>query len=357
MTRAVVFGGYGTFGSLVARELARLGTPTVIAGRDLSRAEALARELGPLHRACAADVADMGSCCAALQGSLVAVNCAGPFGALDDALLRACVRLNCHYADVADDRAYAALVREHGERFAAHALAAVYGCSSLPGISGALAVRLQEGMAAPPERARVTLFIGNRNPKGAAAVCSLVAGLGRALPAPQGMLRGFRDREVVPLPHPFGRRSVFNFESPDYDLLPSWVGARAVSVKVGCELRLATYGFALLAWLGPGYGARTARCLGWLGKRLGRFGCSGGAIMTELFYPGGLVRRAALVAPEGGQRMAALPCALVAHALASGGRKERGAMVAHELFGATELLERLTAEGNVLHLPLPAQGT
>jgi hypothetical protein len=355
VTRAVVFGGYGTFGSLVARELARLGTPVVVAGRDLARAEALARELGPLHRACHADVRDMGSCCSTLQGSLVAVNCAGPFGSLDDTLLRACLRLNCHYVDIGDDRAYAARVREHGGQFAAHGLAAVYGCSSLPAISGALAVRLQQGVAGgrdvSPERARVTLFIGNNNPKGVAAVRSLVAGLGRPIAAPQGTLYGFRHREVVMLPPPFGRRSVFNFESPDYDLLPAQVGARAVAVKVGFELRLATYGFAALAWLGLDYGERTARRLSWLGNRLGRFGSSGGAVMTELFYPGGAVRRAALVAREGGQRMAALPCALAAHALASGACKESGALAGHDLLGAAELLQRLTEAGHELHVP------
>jgi hypothetical protein len=348
VTRAVVFGGYGTFGALVARELAQLGTTVVIAGRDLARAEALARELGPLHRGCHADVNDMGSCCAALQGCTVAVHCAGPFGTFDDALLRACLALNCHYADITDDRAYAALVREHADRFAAHGLAAVYGCSSLPAISGALAVHLhQDGPA--PLRARVTLFLGNKGPKGGAAVRSLVAGLARPIKAPQGALLGFRDREVVPLPLPFGRRSVFNFDSPDYDLLPDWVGVRAVSVKVGFELRGATYTMALLAWLGLRYGERTARWLGWFGRRFRRFGCSGGAVMTELFYTDGTVRRAALVGRQDGQRMVALPCALVAHALASRWPKGRGALTAHELLGADVLLERLTAAGYELH--------
>src|SRR5204862_6086264 len=123
-------------------------------------------------------------------------------------------------ADIADDRAYAAAVRSYDERFRARGLAAVYGCSSLPGISGALALRAAEGIPATVDRVRVTLFIGNKNPKGRAALHSLVAGLGRPIAAPQGTLRGFRDREVVTLPPPFGRRPVFNFQSPDYDLLP-----------------------------------------------------------------------------------------------------------------------------------------
>jgi hypothetical protein len=355
VTRAAVFGGYGTFGSHVARELARLGTTVVVAGRDRDRAEAFARDLGPLHRGCAADATRADSCCAALQGCTVAVNCAGPFSSLDDTLLGACLRLNCHYADITDNRAYAARVREHGDRFAAHGLAAVYGCSSLPALSGALALLLGQEAPAAPLRARVTLFVGNHNPKGAAAVRSVVDGLGQPIPAPQGALSGFRDREVVLLPPPFGRRPVFNFDAPEYDLFPSLLGVRAISVKLGFELRLATYGLALLALLGSRFGARTARCLGWLGKACRGLGCSGGAVMTELFYPNGPARRAALVARTDGQRMAALPCAFAAHALAEGRVKERGARTAYEFFGAGPLLERLTAEGFELHVT-PALG-
>jgi hypothetical protein len=72
--------------------------------------------------------------------------------------------------------------------------------------------------------------------------------------------------------------------------------------------------------------------------------------MTELFYPDGSVRRAAILGREGGQRMAALPCALVAHALALGRGLERGgALAAHELLGSEALLKRLTAAGYELH--------
>jgi hypothetical protein len=348
--RAAVFGGYGVFGSLVARELAQRGVAVVVAGRDLDRAEALARTLGPEHRACAADVSRTDSCLAALQGCTVAVNCAGPFGPFDSTLLEACLRANCHYADIADHRGYAALVRSFGERFERHGLAAVYGCSCVPALSGALALRLRALTAAQPQRVRVTLFIGNDNPKGLAALRSLLATLGQPIAAPQGVLRGFRDLEVVPLPPPFGRRPVFNFDSPEYDLFPALLGVRSVVVKVGFELRLATFGFALLALLGCRWGRRAAGVLVEVGELLRGLGCSGGAVMTELFYVDGSVRRAALVARRDGQRLAALPCALAAHALARGEIKGWGARTAYELLEAGTLLERLTAEGFELYV-------
>jgi short subunit dehydrogenase-like uncharacterized protein len=344
---AVVFGGYGTFGRLVVRDLARLGVPVTVAGRDGARAEALARELGPDHRGRAADVSDPASCRQALRGQAVAVSCAGPFSEIGPALVEACLDVGCHYADLADDRGYTAMVRGHAERFRQRGLTAVYGCSSLPGISGALALLARAGIPSPPERARVTLFVGNDNAKGGGAIYSVVRLLGRPIATPQGMVRGFRDRAVVPLPKPFGRREVFNFEGPEYDLFPALLGVRSVAVKIGLELQAATYALALLAALPLSYGRRTAALLEWLGSWARGVGSPGGVVMTELFWADGTVRRAALLAREQGQRMAALPCAWAAHALAGEATRPAGVLTAYELLG-TELVERLVAEGYVL---------
>jgi hypothetical protein len=345
VSRIVIFGGYGTFGGHVARELARFNFPLTIAGRDGDRAAAFAASLGSGHRGIASDFRNIADCEAALSGATVAVHCAGPFRAAGTALLEACLHAGCHYADIADDRAYVANVRYYGNRFAAKGLLAVYGCSSLPGISGALAL---SAAAVVLQRARVTLFIGNNNPKGLAAVASLLGGLGRPIRAPQGVLRGFRDREVVTLPAPFGPRPVFNFESPDYDLLPGLVGVNSVTVKVGFELRLANYSFAALARLPFRYGGKTARLLAVPARLFGGTGSSGGAVMVELFGADGLARRAAMVARRDGQRMAALPCAYAVRAIVEGAEAV-GAKTVYELFGA-DLVRRLVADGFEHHV-------
>jgi hypothetical protein len=322
-----------------------MGVALTIAGRDAARTEAFARELGPVHRGLAADVTQRQSCRAVLRQQTVAVNCAGPFHAFGPALLDACLEAGCHYADIADDRGYTALVRGYGARFRERNLAAVYGCSSLPGISGALALAARDqGPAVSPQHARVTLFIGNDNPKGRAAIASAVRVLGKPIRAPQGILTGFGDREMVPLPPPFGRREVFNFESPEYDLFPELLGVRSVTVKFGFELREANLTFALLAALSSNYGDRTVALL----ERVGRFsrgrGCSDGAVMTELFFADGSIRRASVSSLRDGQRMGALPCALAVRALIAGGSATFGAMTAYELLGASSLLKALAAE-------------
>jgi hypothetical protein len=345
LSRVIVFGGYGVFGSQVARLLAEWGIPLTIAGRDLRQANAFARELGGHCTGRLADITTLASCRAALDGHTVAVNCAGPFQSLGSQLLEACLEAGCHYTDIGDDRGYNAMVRSFGARFAKHGLSAVFGCSSLPGISGALALVQRDRSPRRIERVRVSLLIGNRNPKGYAAVRSLLGGLGKSIPTPQGASLGFRDREVVQFPAPFGVRGVFNFDAPEYDLFPSLLETRQVSVKVGFEMQAATYTFALLARLGYAYGNRAASLLDVAGRLLDRLGCSGGAVMTELFRDDGSIQRAALVAGRDGQRMAALPCALAARDLYEGRVPKPGAATAYEFLGARQLLEKLVAAG------------
>jgi len=117
-----------------------------------------------------------------------------------------------------------------------------------------------------------------------------------------------------------------------------------VTVKVGFERAPAGRAFALLARLGPRWGRTTARALARIGA-LFRGGSSGGAVVVDLAWPGGASRRAALVAERDGQRMAALPAALAAHALVSGAARDRGALTASELLGAEGLVAAVTAAG------------
>jgi hypothetical protein len=120
-----------------------------------------------------------------------------------------------------------------------------------------------------------------------------------------------------------------------------------VTVKVGFENRLANHAFAILGRLSSGYGTGTAKVMTGLGRLAGRTGQEGGAVLVELKWPDGTGRRASLV---GDQRMAALPCALAAAALASGDPVRPGAATAYELLGHRELLQAMAASGYPVRL-------
>lgn len=328
----VLFGGYGTFGAHAANALKAAGLPVRIAGRDAARADFVA------------DVNDPSSVARALTGARVAVNCTGPFSSMTLALPEACLAAGIHYVDIADHRGWIQRMQARDQDFRGRGLTAAVGCSSLPGISGALALLAARRLPAI-EKARITLFIGNRNPKGEAAVRSAVDQLGRSFPAPQGNLRGFHGREIVALPPPFGPRAVYDWDSPELDLFPKLLGAREVRVKVGFEARLATLSFAGLARLGPRLGSRLLAAIAPFARRLSTFGHSGGFVKVELFAPDGTTASATLGGENDGQRMAALPAAFVAQGLWDGSVTARGVTTAYDALGAGRLIERLTDEG------------
>jgi hypothetical protein len=342
-----VFGGYGTFGAHASRALAATGRPLRVAGRDGERAQAFADALGDRHEGIAADASDPTSCARALAGVRVAVSCAGPFSALGTALPESCLTAGVHYVDIADDRAWHAQLRSWDRRFRERGLTAAVGCSSLPGISGALAVLAAKRLRAV-EKGRITLLIGNRNPKGEAAVRSAAAQLGKIFPAPQGLLRGLAGREIVDLPPPFGARAVQDLESPELDLFPILLGAREVRVKVGFELRLAHNSIAALARLGPRLGGHLLRAFTPLARGLSRFGHSGGFVKVELWSADGEAASLALGGARDGQRMAALPAAFVARDLYEGSLASRGVVTAWEALGAESLIDQLVKAGYTL---------
>ena len=162
--RVVVAGSRGVFGSLLVQELADAYEviPTTRQTLDLRDVDAVGR---------------------AARGAFAFVCCAGPFQQLDRRMVRAAVDAGAHWLDIADDERWFfdlvddvqldALARERG-------VVVMPGLSTLPAISCALVREMGS-----PKFVAITLFIGNDNAKGAAAIAS-----GAALQTPdRGLLR------------------------------------------------------------------------------------------------------------------------------------------------------------------------
>jgi len=340
----LILGGYGTFGQLVAKELCGRQVQLTIAGRSLVKAKAFAQMLNAT--AVAIDVNDSSSYLDVLSNYRVVVNCAGPFSRFNSSLPEACIRAKCHYVDIADDRKYVAAVRAMNDAFAEDGITAVFGCSSLPAISCAAALVALDRAQTPVVHACSILFIGNANPKGVGAVTSAAQLIGRRIETPQGVNYGFADREVVELPHPFGSRSVLNFESPDYDLLPELLNTKSVSVTVGFELSLTNAMFATLARLAPRFGRWLIPLLSRVSGLVGHFGSSGGVVMSQLHLKGGSTQSAAVVAKRDGQRMAVLPAVYVVEQIVKNDENcPVGAVSAYEVLGPRVLIDRIVSDG------------
>src|SRR5262245_28588539 len=112
MTRPkiVILGGYGTFGRLIAEQLARSDAQVTVAGRNAVKGQALAATLQLDFSPC--DARDAASLQRVLAGAQLLINASGPFHAHDYAIPRLCIEQGCHYIDLGDDRDYVARIAQ-----------------------------------------------------------------------------------------------------------------------------------------------------------------------------------------------------------------------------------------------------
>lgn len=94
----MIYGAYGYTGELIAREAARRGYKPVLAGRRHDRVQTLARELGLEAVGFALD--DVEQAARHLKGFALVLNCAGPFSATAEPMMKACLAARAHYLDI-----------------------------------------------------------------------------------------------------------------------------------------------------------------------------------------------------------------------------------------------------------------
>jgi hypothetical protein len=340
--RILIAGGYGTFGQRLARELLAHSTATVVlAGRNVARAQAARREIeayggrggfdwqGRVELA-HLDLARPGALAAAAAGCAAVACAAGPFQALRPDLPRQAVGAGAHWLDLAD---YHGWVRPLLQDEALHREAAAGGCvvipglSTIPALSGVLVRWCRERLPAA-RGGRVILAIGNRNPKGAAAVASALGA-------------GFAAPRRVPLP--VGPRIAYRFTSPEAALLADELGlelAFLVAFEPVPGLAMAAAS-RLGVHLGFGARMRLATWLARLAEPISHLGSPASCLQVQLEDTAGGRVMAALVAS--GQRLAVLPCALAVEALLAGELQARGVVHPVTWRSTGEWLARLQA--------------
>ena len=141
MKRVLIIGGYGHFGSYIARELAQeAAVQLIIAGRSLKRAEEFCQQLAAVHpaEAHAMDIQEpLGTQLSVIKPFLV-IHTSGPFQSQDYNVAEACIEYGCHYLDLADGRAFVAGIDILDAKARAAGVLVVSGASSVPAFSSAV---------------------------------------------------------------------------------------------------------------------------------------------------------------------------------------------------------------------------
>lgn len=94
----MIYGAYGYTGELIAREAVRRGQKPILAGRSLEKVQRLASELG--LEAIGFHLDSVEQATRHIEGISLVLNCAGPFSATAEPMMKACIAARAHYLDI-----------------------------------------------------------------------------------------------------------------------------------------------------------------------------------------------------------------------------------------------------------------
>jgi hypothetical protein len=348
--RIVILGGSGTFGRLIAEQLARPDAQVIIAGRDATKGRAVAASLQAEFVRC--DATNRASLLDTVSGAYLVINASGPFQARDYSIPQRCIESGCHYLDLGDGRDYVAGIGELHEPAKAQGVFVCAGASTTPAITSAAVVEL--GQHCQKVRSiKVTLTAGNRNQAGVSTIASILAYVG--LPVRVWQDGQWRERtgwgmgEFIEFPRPVGRRRVQLCDVPDLELFPQLFGADSVVFKAGVELTLFNYMIALLAQLRQ---RRPSLALPALARPLVRlsnlfksFGTFHGSFAVWVTGDTGQEKALAFVAPQNGPRVPSAPAVLLARKLLAEGIPASGAFPCVGFLSLAEFADYLAPFG------------
>lgn len=239
MKRVVVLGGYGIFGSRIARALAENPDLEVcVAGRDPSRGERIAREIGVRFVECVFERPESLARC--LEDCALLIHAAGPFQGRDYSVARACIERGVHYLDLSDAREFVTGIGALGAEALRRRVFVGSGASSVPTITWALVAEVA-GEFVSIDSIQIALSPGNQNPRGASTIAAILSYLGKPIRVWMDgcwqIRSGWGDRIELEFPQRVGLRDVYRCEVPDLDLFPEAWGANSVDFYAGLELR------------------------------------------------------------------------------------------------------------------------
>jgi NAD(P)-dependent dehydrogenase (short-subunit alcohol dehydrogenase family) len=356
VSRVLVIGGYGNFGSYIVRALAR--EPDIrllIAGRSPAKAGTFITGLAAAHppEAHALDIhADPGPALAAAAPDIV-IHTVGPFQGQDYRVAEACIAAHAHYLDLADARAFVAGIGALDQQAKQAGVAIVAGASSVPCLSAAIIDHYR------PRFARLDavdygISAAQQTNRGLATASAVLSYIGRPFTTLKDGLwvtvHGWQDLHAETYPE-LGRRLFGNCDVPDLDLFPArYPGLNSVRFGAGHEIALLHLGTWALgglvrARLLPPLDRFAERLLS-ASARFDRFGT--GRSGLHMFLTGadaaGREKRIRffLIARSGdGPNIPCMPAILLARRLARGGTIPPGARPCLDLIDLDEYLAAL----------------
>jgi hypothetical protein len=351
--RILIIGGYGNFGSYIAKSLADdLTIQLLIGGRSSDKASRFIAGLTTANRAEPHAInidGDIGAAFARIDPQLV-IHTTGPFQAQDHRVARACIEHGCHYFDLADARDFVATIGTLDDIAKAKGVLVVSGASSVPCLTAAVIDHYLPGFQRL-DSIDYGISAAQQTNRGLATTSAILSYVGK----PFDTLRDGKPCEVIgwqdthsEIYPELGRRWFGNCDIPDLALfLVRYPQLNSMRFAAGHELAILHAGTWLLSWavrlgivrsLAPHAERllRIAFLFDWIGTSRSGFhmylsgiGHSGSARTARFF----------LIARSGhGPYIPCMPAILLARKLARGELARVGAMPCVDLIELDEYL-------------------
>jgi hypothetical protein len=328
LTRIVLLGGSGFFGSAIAQALRKRGFEPLTPSHAQADVESSVALMSTLH-----------------QGDVV-VDVAGPFHQRTTTLLEVAIQAGFDVIDLSDNLDYALAVQAMDGRLKAGGVRAFTSCSA---VSAVTAAAVSKSGIEDPIRVSVCLLPASRDSSSSGTAASLFRSLTRPIrELRDGRLTattGWSRSRVFRVPLHRGEVRGYLAESADAVTLPrAWPGLRDVDFFVdtqafGMNRLIATAqrvpaGGQLLERLAP------------VGLPLGRLlGSHSGGYVVEVAGQDGRKTTTSLVAERRSYLAAVLPATLAARSMAGGDSPPAGVVPADRLCDPDELFAELKKVG------------
>ncbi len=356
VTRVLIIGGYGNFGSYIASSLAGdADIHLLIGGRSAEKARAFAASLDAIHPAegHSLDIdGDLAEALARIRPDMV-IHTSGPFQTQDHRVAQACIAEGCHYLDLADARELVATIDRLSAAAKAKDVLVVSGASSVPCLTAAVIDAYLPAFARL-EVVDYGISTAQQTNRGLATTSAVLSYVGK----PMTMLRdgamktvyGWEDSHAEYYPG-LGWRLFGNCDIPDLALFPRrYPTLKSMRFAAGHELKLLHVGTRILGSL-VRLGiidslSQHAEGLLRLARLFDRFGsaCSGfHMILTGTGHDGKPKRqRFMIIARSGhGPYIPCMPAIILARRMAQGEVRQRGATPCVDLIDLDSYLAAL----------------
>ncbi len=353
MTKILIIGGYGNFGSYISRQLAsEENLQIVIAGRNEKKCRAFALEINADY--CCMDFTKDLRAVLITQKPDIVIHTSGPYQSQDYDVAKACIENGIHYIDLADAREFVDNIEQLNKPAKDANVAVICGASSVPCLSSAVIDHYisEFSQLTTLDYAIATAQQTNR---GLATTESILSYTGKPFQSltngQMTTIYGWQNlhRETYP---EFGGRWLCNCNIPDLSLFPKrYPDLKTIRFSAGAEVAISHLGLWAMSWL-PRLGIvkslsfmgplllKAARLFDWMGTGNSAFHMRmtgrdlTGAPHTKTFY---------ILARDGdGPYIPCIPAILLAKRLAQGGLISAGAASSAGLITLEDYLDAMS---------------